>query len=219
MIKCCVFDLDGTLLNTLDTITYYVNKMLVAHGISPITKEECSAFVGNGADSLIRRTLASRGIFDERLCCEYLAEYKGYYDENPYCLTTPYEGICETLRKLKERGVSLAVLSNKPERATRAAVGRFFPDTFEIVLGGRDGVPLKPNPIGALEILDRLSLTPNECAYVGDTEVDVRTAKNFCAGVCIAVLWGFRTKKELLFSGAEIFANRPSQILKILELH
>lgn len=218
MIKCCIFDLDGTLLDTLDTITYYVNKTLLAHGIESITREECSGFVGNGADSLIRRSLESRGIVDEDLCCKYLAEYKSYYEENPYYLTRPYDGIEELISTLSKREILLAVLSNKPERATRATVSHFFGDSFRIVFGGRDNIPLKPAPDSAFEILERLSLSPYECAYVGDTETDVHTAKNFGALVSIAVLWGFRTKEELINSGAECLVCHPREIVKILGL-
>ncbi|MBQ8321384.1 MAG: HAD family hydrolase [Clostridia bacterium] len=216
MIKCCIFDLDGTLLNTLDTITYYVNVTLKNHNIEPITLDECKSFVGSGARNLIRRALASRGISDESLTDAYLGEYKSYYDSDPYYLTEPYPKIYELLDALKARGIRLAVLSNKQQTATSLAVEHFFGDRFDAVLGDGGDMPLKPEPDSAFYIMQKLGVTPSECAYIGDSDVDALTGINAGASLNISVLWGFRTEEELTRAGGRLFAASAKQIFNII---
>ena len=217
MIKYCIFDLDGTLLDTLDTITYYVNETLTAHGISPIVREECSRFVGNGARRLIKSALEYRGVTDEPFSEAILSEYLGRYNSNPYHLTRPYEGIERLVAELVEKGIKLAVLSNKQHSSTCDAIAHFFPEgSFTLVYGGRDSLPLKPSAEAVVPILSELGAEPSECAYVGDSEVDVKTAINFGAALPIAVLWGFRTREELRSAGAVRFASSPSEILTMI---
>ena len=219
MIKYCIFDLDGTLLDTLDTITYYVNETLTAHGISPVVREECSRFVGRGAKNLIKSALEYRGVTDTEIHEALLSEYLGKYNSNPYHLTRPYEGIEELISSLNKAGLTLAVLSNKQQSATQDAVAHFFPDGgFVRVYGGRDGIPLKPSADAVLPILEELGAQPCECAYIGDSEVDVKTALNFGAALPIAVLWGFRTRDELLDAGASRFVSTPVEIISEIEI-
>ena len=213
MIRCCIFDLDGTLLNTLDTINYYLGAALKKNGISPITREACQKYVGNGARRLISRALSERGIEDENIFRKVFCDYNAAYDENPFYLTEKYAGIDELIDTLRERGIALAVFSNKPDFATRSAISRFFGDKFSIVRGATDTMPLKPSPDGVYDILSRLNFSPDECAYIGDSEVDVMTGK--AAGVLknIAVSWGFRSRDELGRAGAEIIVNSVGEIL------
>ena len=214
-IKCAVFDLDGTLLNTLDTIKYYLNSVLVAHGFSGITTEQCRSFVGDGAVKLVRRALAAVG-GDESHFDSVFAEYNAAYNADPYHLTTCYEGVPQMLDALRQAGISLAVLSNKPDFATKAAIEKFFPDTFELVIGAREGKALKPAPDSLYEIMSALSADPTTTAYIGDSEPDVETAKNASVALGIFVSYGFRTADRLTAAGAEIILSDPSAVSRLI---
>ena len=146
MIKCCIFDLDGTILNTITTITRFVNKTLQKFGYPNITEDQCKYFVGNGARLLITRTLAHFGVTDEKTVDTVLDAYDRDYKSDPYYLTAKYDGIDELLSGLHRAGIRLAVVSNKQDRIAKDAVAHFFPDTFDLVVGSKDGVPLKPAP-------------------------------------------------------------------------
>ncbi len=216
MIKCCIFDLDGTLLYTLETIRFYLNKALERYSVPPITKEECQRFVGSGVRSLIHSALDSRGINDSRFEERVLSDYSQAYDKEPYHLTEKYRGIDELLAELKNGGIKLAVLSNKPDFATKKTIERFFPDTFDVVFGGRDNVALKPSPDGCFEILSGLAFSANECAYIGDSDVDVITGKNMNAAINISVSWGYRTREELISAGATTIVSSTEEISKLV---
>ena len=214
MIKCCIFDLDGTILDTITTITHYVNVILKKHGIEPITVDECKYFAGNGAYKLIERSLNSRGIYDEDRIKSLLAEYVPAYDEAPLYLTEVFDGISDMLSALKAKGIKLAVLSNKPDTAVKSIVEHFFPGVFDEAAGGMDGVPLKPDPTAAVGILKRLGISESETAWIGDTSTDIETGKNLKAAMSIGVLWGFRKLDELVGAGADIVVNKTDEILK-----
>ena len=214
MIKCCIFDLDGTILNTITTITHFVNKTLQKFGYPNITEDQCKYFVGNGARLLITRTLAHFGVTDEKTVDTVLDAYDRDYKSDPYYLTAKYDGIDELLSGLHRAGIRLAVVSNKQDRIAKDAVAHFFPDTFDLVVGGKDGVPLKPAPDAPLSVLTALGFAPCECAFVGDTAVDVQTGKNMNAARVIGVSWGFRKREEL--SDADYVADDPAQILRVL---
>ncbi len=216
MIKCCIFDLDGTILNTIDAITHFVNKTLQNHQIEEITVDECKYFIGDGARLLIERSLASKGITDKNLNERVLSEYNSSYDKDPFYITRPYDGIPELLSSLKQMGIRLAVLSNKPHTTTVSLVNHFFGGVFDIVYGGRSGVPLKPNAAAADEIISTLGVKSTETVWIGDTATDVNTGKNL--GVCknIGVLWGFRKYDELHSAGATHIVENPYEILKII---
>ena len=216
MIKCCIFDLDGTLLYTLETIRFYLNKALEMNSVSPITKEECQSFVGSGVRVLIRSALDSRGINSPEIFERVLSDYSRAYDNEPYHLTQKYRGIDYLLSELKKCGIKLAVLSNKPDFATKRTIERFFPDTFDVVFGGRDNVALKPSPDGCLEILSELGFSANECAYIGDSDVDVITGKNMNAALNISVSWGYRTREELISAGATTIVSSAEEISKLV---
>jgi len=217
MIKCFIFDLDGTLLDTIGTITYYVNKVIIDEGLSPITEEECKYFAGNGAETLIRRTLKSKGIEDESEVKRILGLYKHEYDSAPLYGTAPYDGIIDVLKNLKKKGILTAVISNKQHEATVPAVRHFLGDLIDVVRGGKDGVPLKPAPDGVYAIMKELDVMSDEVVYVGDTGVDMETGKAFGANRTVGVLWGFRKREELERAGADRIIFAPSELLTEVE--
>ena len=216
MIKAVIFDLDGTVLNTIVTITHFVNETLQKHGISSITETECKTFVGDGARKLIERSLASKGIFDKEALEKILHEYNYAYDENPFHLTKKYEGIESLILELKAKGIKLGVISNKPHPTTVSAVAHFYPETFDVVLGGREGVPLKPSTLAAEAMLRELSVTADEVIYVGDSGVDMLFGKAFGAAHTLGAGWGFRGKDELLSAGADSFFDRAPLMEKFI---
>ena len=211
-IKCAVFDLDGTLLNTIKTINYYLNFALNKNGLAAVSEDSCMAFVGDGAKKLIERALSEVGADVEEYFDSVFRDYNAAYDADPYYLTEIYPGVSELLDKLRHRGIKIAVLSNKPNFATRAAVSHFFGDSFSFVAGGREGVKLKPEPDALLSILHYLEVTQSETVYIGDSETDVLTAKNAEVARSIIVTYGFRTREQLTLAGAEILVDSPEQI-------
>ncbi len=214
-IKCAVFDLDGTLLNTIKTINHYLDLALSKHRLGSVSEDDCMRFVGDGAVKLIQRALLSLGAASTLFDSVYKT-YNEDYNASPYYLTEVYEGIPELLASLKNRKIKLAVLSNKPDFAVKATVGRFLPDTFDIVRGGRDGVPLKPSPDSLFEILNQLGVAPAETAYIGDSEPDVLTAENAGVALSITVTYGFRTREQLLAAGAQILVDKALDIIKLI---
>ena len=211
--------MDGTVLDTITTITYYVNVTLKKFGIREISDDECKIFVGNGARVLIERTLKSREIEDAKLLEEVLESYNAAYDKNPVYLTVPYEGIRELLSELKSRGIKVGIVSNKPDFLTRPLAERFFGSLVDFAVGGKEGVALKPAPDAVLSMLDLFGAVPSECVYVGDTGVDMLTGKNLGARLTVGVLWGFRAENELRDFGADFIASIPKEILdEVLKL-
>ena len=215
-IKCAVFDLDGTLLNTVKTIHYYLNYALSTHDLWAVSEEDTMRFVGDGAIKLIERAIDRVGADDSYFDSVYKT-YNEAYNSSPYYLTEVYEGIPELLSALKGQGIRLAVLSNKPDFAVKATVGKFLPHTFDIVRGGVDGIPLKPLPDSLFAILNELGVTPSETAYIGDSEPDVMTAQNGNIALSIFVSYGFRTADQLRAAGAETIVDDPMAILNIIK--
>ena len=217
MIKLCIFDLDGTVLSTLSTINYFVSRALVRYGLEQISDEECCGFAGNGPKKLITRAFAYRGVTDEDTVNRALADYIADYDSNPFHLTEPFDGVMEMLKGLKERGIKIAVLSNKQDSSVKAAADHYFGDLVDLAVGSREGVPTKPHPDSALPVLSHFGVTPDECAFIGDSDVDVLTGINLGCAVTVAVTWGFRSRRVLIDSGARVFAERASDILKVID--
>ena len=210
-----IFDLDGTLLDTLDDLADSGNGALRALGCPPHPAVAYRMFVGDGVRQLARRILpeALRDQATIERCAELIAqEYRGRWAAR----TRPYDGIPELLREAGARGVRMAVLSNKPDEFTRLCVEKMLPDApFAAVLGARPDVPHKPDPTGALLLAERLGVAPPEVLYVGDTNTDMRTA--VAAGMhALGVLWGFRGAEELRASGARLLAAHPRDILRLL---
>ena len=215
MFTTVVFDLDGTLLDTLDDLTDAVNAMLAALSLPLRTREEVCAFVGNGIANL---TLRALGKENEDKFDEAFALFKAYYKEHCQDKTAPYEGILEMLRLLKGLGVQTAVLSNKADFATKMLVEKYFSGYIDLAMGENEanGVRKKPAPDALFSMMETLKTTPEKTVYVGDSDVDILTAKN--AGIaCISCTWGFRDKQFLLDSGAENIINNPMEILAFCE--
>lgn len=217
MYKACIFDLDGTLTDTLESITYSVNATLQELGLSQITSEQCKAFIGNGARYLIERALEAAG--DESLAkAEHAMEvYNRIFKENCTYQVAPYEGITELLQDLKEQGMALAVLSNKPHLQTVDVVNTFFEkDVFTWVQGQQEHIPRKPDPAAALLIAERFGAKAEEVVYIGDSDVDMQTGK--AAGMTtVGVTWGFRSKEVLIAYGADYIIDKPEELITIVK--
>ena len=215
-IICAVFDLDGTLLNTINTITHYLNFALEKNRLSTVTPEECKSFVGDGVRMLLIRAIEAVGEYTEELYERVFTDYNSAYDQNPNYLTELYPGVREMLSALREGGIRLAVLSNKPHIATIGTVEAILPGVFDIVSGGRDGVPLKPDPTSLLDTISALGFTPEECAYIGDSDVDIITASRAGVKLPIGVTWGYRSREVLISAGASTLAETPSDLFGLI---
>lgn len=217
MFKGIIFDLDGTLLDTIETIAYYGNKTLEKFGFKSIETGKYNFMAGKGAKHLVKCMLSESGSENEELFERVFLDYNKSYNIDPLYKTAVFDGINELILQAKKRGMKLAVLSNKPHTATVDVIDYFFDKgTFDICLGARDGVPLKPDPAPALAVANELGLSEDECIYVGDTDVDMKTGKG--AGFyTVGVLWGFRDYKELEENGADIIVSHPSEIIKLVE--
>ena len=217
MIKLCIFDLDGTVLSTLSTINYFVSRTLVKYGLEGISDEECCGFAGNGPVKLITRAFAYRGVTDEETVKRALADYIADYDSNPFHLTEPFDGVLEMLSGLREQGIKIAIVSNKQDSSVKVASEHYFGDLVDLAFGSREGVPTKPHPDSVLPVLSHFGVTPDECAFVGDSDVDVLTGINLGCAVTVAVTWGYRSREVLTASGASVFAESVSDILKTVK--
>ena len=213
MIKYCIFDLDGTLFNTLTTITHYMNMTLSSHGIATISEEECCSFIGHGARTLMKRALMSKGIVDDEFSAKLLLEYNTAYNKDTLYLTKPYDGIPEMLDALKKNGVRLGVLSNKPDETTNIIISSFFGGLFDDVRGGRAGVALKPSPEAVNMMIADSGFSADEVMFIGDTKVDIETGIAAHVGAAVGVSWGFRAREELAIAGATVIADTPSDIV------
>ena len=205
-----IFDLDGTLLSTLNDLATSTNYALRWAGMPEHTIEEIRMFVGNGVKLLMERAIPN-GINNPKFEETY-AKFREHYLEHNLDTTSPYEGIPALLRELKRRGKKLAIVSNKFYAATQDLAKHFFPDTIEVAIGERETIRKKPAPDTVLEALRQLGASKEGAVYIGDSDVDIMTAKN-CGLPCISVLWGFRDKDFLIQHGGTIFVNKPSDIL------
>ena len=212
VVRAVLFDLDGTLLDTLGDLTDAVNAALVSMGFETRTQEEVRTFIGNGAQKLILRALPAG---QEDAAAECLRRFKAHYGAHMDVRTMPYPGVIEMLDALCVRGIACAVLSNKYDGAVRPLCEKYFGKRITIGLGEREGIARKPAPDGCDDLLRRLSVSAEEAIYVGDSEADVLTAK--AAGMrCIAVTWGFRTREALACAGAEAMADSADELLEII---
>lgn len=214
--KACIFDLDGTLTNTLESMTYSVNLTLKEMGLSQITKDQCRLFVGNGARVLIEKSLKAAGDPKASRIEEGMEIYGRIFDQNCTYHVTPYDGIVKMLEDLKKKGIKLAVLSNKPDRQTVKVVHEIFGDTiFDHAQGQKEGIRRKPEPDGVYALMERMHVEKEECLYVGDSEVDIATGRN--AGLkTVGVLWGFRDEKTLKTAGAVNLIKKPEELLQFV---
>ena len=216
MKKAVIFDLDGTLADTIASITYCGNLALSRFGLSSFGEEDYKRFVGDGAAMLVRRALLAAG--DERL--EHFDEvYEAYLEifaKDCMYQVKPYEGICALLEELKRLSVRIAVLSNKPDRdSLRVVEALFGKGYFDFVQGQRADIPRKPDPAGVYRIMEAFSLSAGDFLYVGDSGVDMKTGR--AAGIfTVGVLWGFRDRKELVENGADAVISKPLELLSHL---
>lgn len=216
MYKAIIFDLDGTLANTLESIAYSCNECLEQVGLKPRPVEEYKAFTGDGTEALIRKALSASGDQHGKHYEMVFKLYTAIFEKNCTYRVTPYEGIAEMLVKLKESGMQLAVLTNKKhERAITVVEHLFGKNVFKQIIGQSDNFPVKPNPAGAIYIAEQFGCTPEQCIFVGDTEIDIETGKN--AGMyTVGVLWGFREKEIIEAYNPHAMIEKPSEIISIL---
>ncbi len=208
-----IFDLDGTILDTLEDLTDGVNYALTECGYPVRTIGEVRSFVGNGIRKLIARSLPVGTAETEidRVHGIFAPYYKAHCADK----TAPYDGMHALLQKLRDAGVLTAVLSNKADFAVQPLIAQYFDGLFDLALGERQGVPRKPAPDGVHEILERLGVQKTDAVYIGDSNVDIETAQN--AGLaCICVDWGFRDRAQLIEAGAQVIVSSPEELLAAL---
>ncbi len=216
MFKVCIFDLDGTIANSLVSIANSANKAIGKFGFNPNPIQNYNKYAGDGAEEMIKRSLIDAGDKNLFYFEEAFNEYKIIFEKECMYEVKPYDGIESVLNKLKEKNIKLSVLSNKPhDRAVDVVKGLFGDDLFDIVEGVSGKFKRKPDPQGALYIADLFKVKPEECAYFGDTNTDMITGKS--AGMfTVGVLWGFRDRNELEENNADIIISNPSEILDIV---
>lgn len=211
--QTAIFDMDGTILETLEDMCASVNVTMDHVGYPRRTMDEVRHFVGNGAAKLIERCMPA-GVEDPRYPAA-LEFYRAYYDAHAQIKTGPYPGIPELLNQLSREGVRLAVVSNKPDEAVRALTERYFPSVFPVAIGNRDGWATKPAPDSVYEAMRLLGARRESTVYVGDSDVDVDTARN--AGLdSIIVTWGFRDEDFLRAHGAQHLAHNADELYEML---
>ena len=212
--KAYIFDLDGTLIDSLDDLADAVNLMLKQHGYPQQPREVFPKYIGDGVQKLVERALPESVRSEENIkTC--VIDYQAHYSNTWNVKTKPYEGIMDMLAELRSKGAKLAVLSTKPHKFTLLCCAHFFPEgTFDMVLGQRASVPRKPDPAGAIEIAEAFNLKPDECCYIGDSGIDMETATR--AGMlAVGVRWGFRGEEELKANGARVLISSPAELLSV----
>lgn len=214
-----IFDLDGTLLDTINDIAFCTNSVLKKHGFQIYAVKKYNDFVGKGLDWLFEKALKSENlVVDKSLIDEMSDEFEKLYQQNWHRKTLPYPEIESILNSLKNKNIKLAILSNKPDKFTKIMVDYFFPNTiFSAVKGASEEFPLKPDPTTTNQIIEEMNLSPNEILFVGDSDVDILTAIN---SNCfpLGVKWGFRSVDELIKTGAKGILNSPNDIFNYLEV-
>ena len=215
MIKAVIFDLDGTLLNTLEDLANASNFALRSCGYNENPIKDYIRFVGSGRYILMKRILPEEDKNNEEAIEKVLKLFDEYYGEHMHDTTKPYDGIYELIKELKIKNIKLAVVSNKPDEFAGETVNRYFGNDFEIKYGQRPNHAVKPDPKTVNEVMEYLNVTKEECIYVGDSDVDMKTAQN--AGVkSIGVAWGFRGEEELKSAGADYIIRTPQELVNLL---
>src|SRR6056297_2946169 len=215
-LQTIAFDLDGTLLYTLEDIAYAANHVLSKYGFPLYKLDDYRHFVGDGVYMLVSRALPE-SYRNEALIQKFIEDFSLIYDKQWNKNTRPYPGIQELLKELKQRGLKLAILSNKPDRFTQLCIKEFFSDIhFDLVLGQREDLPIKPDPDLSIFFLTNLQSSPDKTLFVGDTEVDILTAINGDM-IPAGVLWGYRGRKELKKAGASFWFENPSDLIALID--
>ncbi len=211
--KAIIFDLDGTILSTLDDLADSVNYALSENGYPNRSTQEVRRFVGNGIRKLIERSCPKNLPQEkvDKVHSDFTRHYKIHCNDK----TCAYNGVPEMLYKLKQEKIKLAVLSNKADYAVKDLCKLHFDGYFDSIAGEKEGIPRKPAPDGVYAVLKELGVSANECAYVGDSDVDIETANN--AGLsCITVGWGFRDRDELIKAGATCIVSSTDELTQVL---
>ncbi len=213
--KGVIFDLDGTLLDTVPDLLCSINASLAEMGCDSITDVKLKSFLGDGARNLVKRCLGENA--SEEQIDKLLAVYGRIYSDNLTVRTEKFDGMDDVLFSLTDNGILLSVLSNKPDLQTRKIISHYFPRIpFVSVMGKTDGMPLKPDPFSALLTAEKMGIAPSDTVFIGDSPVDFQTASN--AGMkCISVLWGYREKKDFASLPQTVFAEKPSDLLCLLK--
>ena len=214
--KLCVFDLDGTVLDTAPSIAHFGNLALKAHGIEPIDEKEYQYFAGDGAKILIKRMLTYRACYTDELHASVFRTYNELYNADVTCKTVIFDGLKEVLDRLKVDGYRLAIVSNKPDFAAKTVANALYGEGyFNPVVGQKEGSALKPNPGEVFAVMKALGANTSDCVYVGDTDTDMKTGKNANL-YTIGVLWGFRDREELEASGADVIVATPEELYQAI---
>ncbi|ADL05007.1 HAD family hydrolase [Lacrimispora saccharolytica] len=212
MYKCCLFDLDGTLINTIHSLAYSISLTMEHFGYGPIDVAHTKKFVGDGFKKLVERALIYSGDDELTHFREALAFYEKTFEKNCLYMVEPYEGMPELLQFLKDKGIKIGVLTNKGhERAVECVEAVFGRGFFDLIIGEGNGVKCKPDPSGAFMAADHFHANPSQCLYFGDTNTDMKTGIN--AGMdTVAVTWGFRDRAELEAFQPKYIISNPSEI-------
>ena len=217
MIRACIFDLDGTLIRTQESIARPINMTLARYGLPSQPVEAFNYFAGDGIDNALRRALVAAGDTEMKYYEEGILLTRKWMSEDPLYHVEPYEYVEESLTKLMAMGIRLAVLTNKPHESALKVVHTIFgEELFDHVQGQKEGIPIKPNPTGVYEILKAFGVEKSECLYFGDTNTDMKTGKN--AGLyTVGVSWGFRPRTELEEYHADVILDSPRDIVTLVE--
>jgi len=210
--KLVIFDMDGTLLNTIEDLADSVNVVLSQYNYPQHSIAEIQSYVGNGIKMLIKRAVPVET--EENTVLALFNIFKNYYSNHSTIKTHPYDGIINFLTELHILGVKLAVVSNKNDEALQNLCNVFFPNLFDAVIGIKNGIKLKPAPDSLNLIINRFKIAKNQALYVGDSEVDIETARNANIDIC-SVTWGFKTKSFLAKHGANLFADSVQELKQI----
>lgn len=218
MIRLCVFDLDGTLLDTVPDLTAAMNSAMEKTGHAPITTDQTRAYIGNGIKMFAKRAISGSYETDtpDGEADTAVSYFKEYYADHLVVRTVPYPNIKETLERLKKDGLKLAVLSNKYDAAAKHIINHFFPGVFDCVYGESDICKRKPDPSGFMMICEEMKCSPGEAVMVGDAPTDINVAKN-AGAIPVSVCWGFRSRQILEENGAQRFASDAEELYGIIK--
>ncbi len=218
MIKLCIFDLDGTTVDSLRSIAHFANETLIAFDLEPFPVDDYRHLAGGGARKLMTNLISARGA-DENILEDMVSDWLCRYEKEPFYLTKPYSGINEMLKNLKDIGVITAIVTNKSQRVANSIIEHSFGAPGVLIdeaVSEHPGMVLKPAPDEILKLCEKYSVSPQNTMYIGDHGIDMQTGKNAGVTAC-GVTWGFHSESELIASGADIIANQPNDIFEFIK--